>query len=68
MSRLLLVNMAVSDLLVGGVACLPSAAASIQGSWTLGHVFCQVSSCGGGGGVGGSDDGGCGGVGGGGNL
>jgi hypothetical protein len=41
-TRAFLINLSVSDLLVGVVACMPAIYPSVVGRWTYGATFCQV--------------------------
>ena len=42
-TRLFLINLSSSDLLVGLVACAPAVLPAATGRWTYGDVWCQVS-------------------------
>jgi len=42
-TRLFLMNLSSSDLLVGLVACAPAVLPAATGRWTYGVVWCQVS-------------------------
>ena len=42
-TRLFLINLSISDLLVGVIACAPSVAAALSRRWIYGEMWCQVS-------------------------
>jgi len=42
-TRLFLINLSSSDLIVGLVACAPAVLPAATGRWTYGVVWCQVS-------------------------
>jgi len=42
-TRLFLINLSSSDLLVGLVACAPAVLPAATGRWTYGDVWCQLS-------------------------
>ena len=42
-TRLFLINLSSSDLLVGLVACAPAVLPAATGRWTYGDIWCQVS-------------------------
>ena len=42
-TKFILLNLSVSDLLVGIVACAPAIYPSITGDWPYGDIYCQIS-------------------------
>ena len=42
-TKFILLNLSVSDLLVGIVACAPAIYPSVTGDWPYGDVYCQIS-------------------------